>query len=128
MQIKLDIDKLKEIEKTTAPLRKKRGGWKSPATVIHGRRKLEKAFQEYSDFWTNLISSLFPEYDPAKHLIRMTAIEVSQEVDDIISNILYGFSFVEYSPVRNEKLKGNECIIHEDKILIPRSEANDRRI
>jgi len=36
---------------------------------------------------------------------------------------LYGFSFVEYSPVRNEKLKGNECIIHEDKILIPRSEV-----
>lgn len=125
MKVRLNISRLKEIEKITQPLHKKRGGWKSLTTVIHGRKKLEKAFQEYSDFWTNLVSNLLPEYDPAKHLIRMTVIEVSPEVDDIISNILYGFSFVEYSPIRNSELKGNECIIPKDKILASRGEIND---
>lgn len=127
MKIRLDIERLKEIEEITSPLRKKRGGWKSKGTIIRNRKTLERAFIEYSNFWIRIVAGLFPKFDHKKHLIRMTAIEVSPEVDVIIGNILYGFSFVVHSPVRNPALKGNECIIHVDKALVQRGDDHDRK-
>lgn len=123
IRTQLELDRLAKIAEITKPARNKHSWKKGIAYSYKYHQLVEKAFEKFSDFIAELVSK-HVEFDPRVHRIFVPAIRVSPQADLIIQQILPGLAYVVYSPVVDQDLAPNECVIDEEKVLKPREEIN----
>lgn len=124
----LDLGRLKQIAEITKPARTEKG-WKKDAWRMKYEKYRVEAIKEYEKFVKDLVAKYVPGYDDSKHQVNITAIYVSEEADKIIQQILYGADYLNVGLAHNDELglKGNECIILLDRVLVDRGGGADDR-
>jgi len=116
-----DLDKLRELEKLTAPARRKKGWprWKASATTRY-RKRLLTALEKYKELVVDLIKKHIPEYDREKYTINVQKIYISKEADSILYNILLDGDYLNISLSTKPELEPDEVWIDEKEVLTPK--------
>jgi len=111
VEIKLDLTTLEALAEKLKKYRLRDGRWRPIPP-----RRAKEAWETYKTFWEDLASKHL-HYDPKKHILNITKIYVSEDVDDLICKILPPLDYLDFSPAVDATLPPKTCRLTEEALL-----------
>jgi len=104
-RIHLNIEPLRQLANIMRKYKYKHTNTRKPIP----NKVMDQVLHEYTVYWIGVVRSAGVKFDSQRHMINMTKIQVSDDIDDIIRDILPMLLYVDYSPVIGKHLPPKTC-------------------